>query len=130
MKTLCAIAAVIAVAVIGGGAWYISLPPANGDLAMPDLTVAAKNGKQSFAENCAACHGTNAAGSSNGPPLIHQIYEPSHHGDRSFYRAVRAGVTAHHWRFGNMPPITTVSKQDVDNIIVYIREVQRANGIF
>ena len=65
MKTLCAIAAVIAVAVIGGGTWYISLPPADGDLAMPDLTVAAKNGKQSYAEHCAACHGANLEGAAD-----------------------------------------------------------------
>ncbi|WP_310621734.1 c-type cytochrome [Flexibacterium corallicola] len=90
----------------------------------------AKRGVQGFEENCAACHGANAAGQNGvAPPLIHKIYEPGHHGDESFQRAVAQGVRAHHWRFGNMPPIEGVSRKEVANIIAYIREVQQANGI-
>lgn len=87
-------------------------------------------GKRIFDTNCLACHGRNAAGQEGvAPPLIHKIYEPSHHGDESFQRAVALGVRAHHWRFGNMPPIAGLSRADVALVITYIRELQRTNGI-
>ena len=63
------------------------------------------------------------------PPLFHKIYEPSHHADESFQRAVSLGVRAHHWPFGNMPAIEGLTRGDVTMIIAYIRELQRANGI-
>ncbi|WP_269586208.1 c-type cytochrome [Roseibium sp. Sym1] len=83
-----------------------------------------------FRENCSACHGENAAGREKlGPPLVHRIYEPGHHGDGAFFLAVQQGVRAHHWPFGNMPPVAGVPHNDVENIIVYVRRLQQANGI-
>lgn len=96
---------------------------------LPQLTETAQAGETVFNDNCSACHGKHAAGTDQGPPLIHIIYEPSHHGDPSFYRAVAQGVRRHHWRFGDMPPIEGVSEADVGKIIAYVRETQRANGI-
>ena len=98
---------------------------------VPDIfSELALTGRKSFAENCAACHGQNAAGQEGaGPPLVHIIYEPGHHGDESFQRAVAFGVRAHHWRFGDMPPVEGLTRSDVAGIIAYIRELQRANGI-
>jgi mono/diheme cytochrome c family protein len=100
------------------------------------LTMAAgplrsKVGEEAFNKNCAVCHGKNGAGSviGTGPPLVHKIYEPSHHGDASFYMAVARGVRAHHWSFGNMPPIKGVTKAEVGDIIKYIRALQREAGI-
>lgn len=94
------------------------------------LPAEAEAGKEIFNANCAQCHGLNAVGIDGmGPPLIHKIYEPSHHGDLSFYRAVAMGVRAHHWRFGNMPAIEGVSEDQVTQIIAYIRTAQRHNGI-
>ena len=87
-------------------------------------------GQTVFKRNCSRCHGVSAGGTGKGPPLIHKYYEPNHHADAAFYRAVAQGVRAHHWRFGNMPPIRTVSTPDVSRIIVFIREVQKANGIY
>ena len=98
---------------------------------VPELSAAAQAGKKQFEVSCVACHGANAAGQKGvGPPLVHIIYEPNHHGDQSFYRAVRYGVRAHHWRFGNMPAIEGVSQSQVADIIIYVRELQRANSIF
>lgn len=94
-----------------------------------DLSEVATTGKQLFDENCAACHGTNAAGSQNGPPLIHDIYNPGHHPDESFQMAVAQGVRQHHWPFGNMPRQPQVTKDQVAIIIEYVRELQVANGI-
>ncbi len=98
-------------------------------IVVPSLSMDAKRGKLAFEENCVACHGANGAGTGNGSPLIHEIYEPSHHCDASFYLAARNGVRAHHWRFRDMPPVEGVSDQEVEYIVAYVREVQRANGI-
>ena len=99
---------------------------------LPDtFTAKGQMGKTAFEAKCAICHGTNAAGNIEAaPPLVHKIYEPSHHGDESFQRAAALGVQAHHWRFGNMPPVEGITRAEVDTIIAYIRELQRANGIF
>lgn len=87
-------------------------------------------GKELFDANCAACHGENAAGRDGiAPPLIHDIYKPSHHADIAFVLAAQNGVRAHHWPFGNMPAIETVDEKDVLSIIEYIRALQVANGI-
>ena len=87
-------------------------------------------GKRIFEAKCASCHGRNAAGQKGvAPPLIHKIYEPSHHGDESFQRAAALGVRAHHWPFGNMPPIDGLTRAEVSTIITYVRELQRTNGI-
>ncbi len=92
----------------------------------PEATI----GKRGFDAKCAVCHGGNAAGQNGvAPPLVHKIYEPSHHGDESFQRAVQVGVRAHHWRFGDMPPVEGLSRADVKYIIQYVRELQRENGI-
>lgn len=101
------------------------------NVTVPELSAAALSGKTAYEVNCAACHGRNAAGQDGvAPPLVHRIYEPSHHGDASFVLAVRNGVRAHHWRFGNMPPVEGVSDEEINSIVTYVRELQRANGIF
>lgn len=97
---------------------------------VPALSASALSGKALFDANCASCHGANAAGGEGGPPLVHRIYEPSHHADGAFYLAAQRGVRAHHWRFGDMPPQPQVSQQEMSRIIAYVRELQRANGIF
>ena len=87
-------------------------------------------GKNIFDLKCQSCHGINAAGRHEiGPPLVHKIYEPSHHSDQSFYRAVALGVRSHHWPFGNMAAVEGLTKGDVKAIISYVRELQRENGI-
>ena len=94
------------------------------------LSAKARSGQEAFEANCAVCHGKNAAGQfGTAPPLVHAIYEPGHHGDESFQRAVALGAPAHHWGFGDMPPVEGLSRSDVDRIVAYIRELQRANGI-
>lgn len=108
------------------------------DLAQPmvavilpaSLSPAALVGQSAFDATCAACHGNNAAGiEGTAPPLVHKIYEPSHHADYAFEMAITQGVRAHHWRFGDMPAQPGVTQTDAQNIIAYVRELQRANGI-
>lgn len=97
---------------------------------VPALSETAQAGRTAFNANCALCHGANAAGTNLGPPLVHRIYEPNHHQDVAFRNAVQNGVQSHHWQFGNMPSAPQVSEADVERIICYVRELQRANGIF
>lgn len=106
------------------------LPTGGGPMVDVDsLSTEAKRGRLTFNGVCATCHGRDGLGGPAGPPLIHKIYEPSHHGDGAFYLAVQNGVRQHHWDFGNMPAQKGVSRSQVDQIIAYVREAQRQNGI-
>ena len=102
------------------------------DVLVPDqISELGWLGKNFFELKCQSCHGINAAGRHEiGPPLVHKIYEPSHHSDQSFYRAVALGVKSHHWPLGNMAAVEGLTKGDVKAIISYVRELQRENGIF
>jgi mono/diheme cytochrome c family protein len=97
---------------------------------VPTLTAKAQNGEQTFNRVCQRCHGKSAAGSKSGPPLIDPFYRPSHHADGSFVSAITRGVRQHHWKFGPMPPQPQVQTAEIPELIVYIREIQQANGVF
>ncbi|HEY9081447.1 cytochrome c [Magnetovibrio sp.] len=99
------------------------------DVQVPLLSSKAKVGQESFEAICAQCHGKNASGSEQGPPLIHDIYNPGHHSDQTFQLAAVRGVKRHHWNFGDMPPQPQVSAKKMASIIIYVRELQQANGI-
>jgi len=87
-------------------------------------------GQKIFAKHCAKCHGRGGKGTDKGPPFVHKVYEPSHHSDVAFYMAIRNGVQAHHWSFGNMPPVPMVSAEQAGHIVAYVRKLQRNAGIF
>ena len=143
MKSAIAVAALLLAGGVGYGMWPTPPNTAASDTAirmedgvladvlLPEtLSQNAQIGQLGFDAKCAACHGANAAGQYGvAPPLVHIIYEPSHHGDESFQRAVAMGVRGHHWPFGDMPAVEGVTRGDVTMIIAYIRELQRANGI-
>ncbi|WP_211284153.1 c-type cytochrome [Oceanimonas doudoroffii] len=96
---------------------------------MPHDRELSRQGRVAYGEYCASCHGADLRGTPQGPPFLHKVYEPSHHGDEAFYRAAAKGVHAHHWRFGDMPPVAGVSRDEVSAIIAYVREQQRRHGI-
>lgn len=129
--------------VLAGGAWWAMAPnpvsapvtQAAGEaivqVAMPALEGDALIGSRVFAANCAACHGDQVGGIDGaGPPLIHKIYEPGHHGDMSFVLAAKRGVTSHHWPFGDMAPVDGITDAEIAAVISFVRTVQRENGIF
>jgi len=87
-------------------------------------------GETMYNGSCAQCHGVNGTGSPEGPPLVDQVYRPSHHADISFHLAVTQGVAPHHWTFGAMPPVEGIPREQVDQIISYVRWLQRQAGIF
>lgn len=100
------------------------------DVKQPELSGKAAFGKLAYDRFCIECHGQNVAGSEKGPSFLHRVYHPGHHSDRAFYLAVAQGARAHHWPFGNMPPVEGVTEQQVGMIIEYVRAMQKANGIF
>jgi mono/diheme cytochrome c family protein len=86
-------------------------------------------GRQRFDASCARCHGRFAVGTEAGPPLVHRYYEPSHHADEAFRRAIRFGVQPHHWGYGPMPAVAGLTGAQADDIIAYIRWLQRRAGV-
>lgn len=102
--------------------------PAPPTSAAPDAVVA--EGERLFNAYCATCHGREAVGTDRGPPLVHPVYEPSHHADEAFMIAALRGSRAHHWTFGDMPPVEGITPQELTPIIAYVRKLQREAGIF
>ncbi len=126
---------VVITLVLGVGviAWNLMAPSTGGAIVrvtVPRLSGVALAGRKAFDANCASCHGENGAGTDQGPPLIHDIYNPGHHDDGAFFRAARSGVPRHHWNFSDMPPQPHLSGEELAAIVRYIRELQQANGIF
>ena len=104
--------------------------------ATPDLSEIAAGapseyaaGRAVFTEHCSVCHGAAGGGTQQGPALVHRIYEPSHHADMAFQLAVRIGVRAHHWRFGDMLPVPGVTDEQIAAVTAYVRWLQRQVGI-
>ncbi len=106
-----------------------SVPMAQAKLDAPPVPAEFGKGEATFKAHCARCHGERGVGTTQGPPLVHKIYEPTHHGDPAFQRAAANGVRAHHWQFGDMPRIDGVTPDDVDQIVKYVRWLQRQAGI-
>jgi mono/diheme cytochrome c family protein len=98
--------------------------------AEPEMTPALNLGKMNYDAYCASCHGKTARGTDKGPTFISRIYHPGHHGDGAFFLAPKNGVRAHHWPFGNMPPVKGVTDAQLQSILQYVRAVQQANGLF
>lgn len=99
------------------------------DVKVGELSSRAAAGQKVFNQKCGACHGIDGEGTHAGPPLIYQTYNPGHHDNGAFYRAVTKGVQQHHWPYGNMPAQPDVAFSDMPPIISFIREVQKDNGI-
>lgn len=130
-KNRLAILAVVLVAAIVGGYTFFGQDSASGvEVTVPALTPAGTRGEAAFGTFCADCHGTKAQGTEKGPPLIHKIYHPGHHGDASIVSAVLNGARAHHWPYGDMKPVEGITEAEIVDIIAFVREVQFANGIY
>jgi len=96
----------------------------------PSVPPQFKIGKLLYGKSCSSCHGVDFKGTEQGPPFLHRVYLPGHQGDGSFFLAAKRGVRAHHWKFGNMPPVEDINKDMTSAIIKYIRHVQKSAGLF
>ena len=97
---------------------------------MPELSAEARQGGVLFMGKCASCHGLYGQGTEKGPPLLHKYYHPGHHSDQAFWYAIRNGTRQHHWPFGDMKPVEGIKDDQIPLLIRYVRELQKANGIF
>lgn len=130
IKMLAALAVIIAAAY---GAWTLFASPGKAGeetvtINIPEFSQIAQSGQIVFEEKCAACHGINAVGTDQGPTFLHAFYKPDHHGDASFEAAAKRGVRAHHWPFGDMPPVEGITDAEIRWVTKYVRELQAANG--
>lgn len=134
LKWILPVAGAVALLLVGA-LWYTGMLPLMGQgsfvptppgTPLPSRFIA---GESLFNTHCAGCHGVSAVGTDQGPSLLWRIYVPSHHSDESFYLAVQQGVRAHHWRFGNMPPIPEVSRDEVTQMVGYVRWLQQQAGV-
>jgi mono/diheme cytochrome c family protein len=121
--------AILTVGFVIGGVLLTNKAQNEMSVVVPELSLEATAGKAAFETHCVECHGSNATGTDKGPPLVHSIYRPSLHADFAFVRAITIGVPQHHWLFGQMPPQPRLRRDEIDRITVYIRELQKANGI-
>ena len=94
---------------------------------MPDEL---KRGQALYAAHCATCHGVDVRGTGKGPTFLSKTYTPYLHADIAFQLAVERGVRAHHFRFGDMPRIQHVSREDIRAIVEYVRWLQREAGVY
>jgi len=97
------------------------------DIPVQDPTLVAE-GEVLYQSSCSVCHGSDLRGTAIGPSHLSVIYNPDHHGDGSFAAAVVTGVSAHHWNFGDMPPVVGITEADFNRIMAFIRENQRVEG--
>ena len=114
---------------IGCGSDPETAAPGQAEVPKTAEALAVYDGKESFLNRCAVCHGETANGTQSGPPLVNRLYEIGHHPNFSFHNAVNKGVTAHHWNFGDMPSIPNVEPAEIDAIICHVRDLQRSEGI-
>lgn len=119
-----------AVFVAGSGQAFAAKPIDQNSITLPKPSPAINLGKMVYEANCASCHGVNAAGTDKGPTFLHRVYHPGHHADPAFYVAPKRGVRAHHWSFGDMPPVEGITESQIEKIIIYIRALQKENGVF
>ena len=105
----------------------VSVAPAAQEVEIPFKLA---KGQLIYEKYCSSCHGQRLDGTDQGPPLIHPFYKPSHHSDKSFYRAVLEGVRQHHWSFGDMPPVAGMTPGKADAVVPFIRYYQQQMGLY
>ncbi len=85
-------------------------------------------GSAAYQTFCAACHGTDLRGTTQGSSLLSIVYEPNHHADFAFTTAIKDGVKAHHWKFNDMPPTASITDDEIAAVIAFVRNVQDLEG--
>jgi mono/diheme cytochrome c family protein len=104
------------------------LAACGGGGAASDAAPDVGRGRQLYGGACAMCHGADLRGTARGPSQLSQVYEPSHHSDEAYRNAVKNGVRAHHWKFGDMPSLPEFPDDAIRDVIAYIRSEQQKQG--
>ena len=83
---------------------------------------ALNSGQTVYQENCSACHGTDLLGTTQGPPLLWDLYITSHHPNKRMKQSLREGVSQHHWVFGDMPDQSHLSDTELSDVVFFVRQ--------
>jgi mono/diheme cytochrome c family protein len=83
---------------------------------------AAERGERTFRANCAACHGTDLAGTSLGPSLV----DTGELSDAEMRSVIREGVPDTGGEFGGMPGNAVLRDVQIAEIVAHVRAQQRA----
>jgi mono/diheme cytochrome c family protein len=113
----------------GLGVWAAYREEPASTVRLPELSPAGQAGRAAFQRSCASCHGDVAQGTATGSAPHPRDLSAGHHAGVAFELAVRRGVRADHWRFGDMPLQPTITPDAIPMITRYVRELQQANGI-
>ena len=123
MKAILPATAIIAAALGLGGCGS-----GDGDTPAAEEPESIQLGAEVYAETCASCHGADLQGTDKGPSHLSIVYEPNHHTDASFRSTIANGAAQHHWNFGDMPPISGLTGEDVEAVIAFVRSEQERQG--
>jgi hypothetical protein len=116
----------VAVFVVFGNAGPGSMGSGTG---ASSYSVETASGMVGLTEDCAVCHGRFAGGTARGPNLIHTDYGLSRRSDAQFRYAVLEGMPDRRG-YGAMPATPGLPARSVDRAIAFVRELQRAKGIW
>lgn len=86
------------------------------------------DGATVYSARCASCHGADLRGTDKGPSQLSIVYEPGHHGDDAYRSAIRNGAPQHHWTFGNMLAVESITDDQIERVITFIRSEQQQQG--
>lgn len=92
-------------------------------------TMQMERGRLAFERECASCHGSTGGGTENGPNLIAARYGPSEMADALIRGAVLNGVPQRSAAHPGMPALPQLRPQELDSVLRFLREIQRANDI-
>ena len=96
---------------------------------VPVSSLSFQLGGIAYAKECTECHGRTARGTVRGPNLIHPDYGPGKRSDAQFSQALREGKQARRAGYLDMPAVQDRSERNLKQLVAFLREVQRANGI-
>lgn len=117
---------VVTIAVLG---WVLAACGVTESVPTDRSAPTLSRGADLYQANCMVCHGADLRGTGVGPSFLSDVYNPNHHADAAFLLAVQTGVRAHHWNFGDMPPIGGLDADDVAAITAFVRSVQEEEGL-
>ena len=93
-------------------------------------TTQLERGRLAFERECASCHGPTGGGTENGPNLIAARYGPSEMADALIRGAVLNGMPKRSAAHPGMPALPQLRPPELDSILRFLREIQRANDIY
>jgi mono/diheme cytochrome c family protein len=88
----------------------------------------ATDGEQVYSDYCAACHGADFEGTTQGPSHLDPAFDPELTTDADYEAAIREGAETEDFEFVRMPPIRSLDDQQIADVIAYIRRVQEERG--